>query len=45
MTPVLDKSLECHPKETVIACINPNFDLKNDFRVKYIEDKHRVKIK
>ena len=45
MTPVLDKSLECHPKETVIACINPNFDLKNDFRVYYIEDKHRVKIK
>ncbi len=44
MTPVLDQALTLHPEETIITCINPNLDLKDDFRLKYLQSKYNVKV-
>lgn len=45
MTPIIDKALELNPKETIITCINPDLDIENDSRIKYLQNKYNVELK
>ena len=42
MLPVVDQALQ-QKQDIVFACINPQFKLKEDFRVKYLSDNYRLK--
>tara|TARA_B100001142_G_scaffold329561_1_gene393344 strand:+ start:5842 stop:7098 length:1257 start_codon:yes stop_codon:yes gene_type:complete len=44
MTPLFDESLNQPDLRILISCINPYFDIKNDFRLNFIKHKHNVKI-